>query len=464
MNAPTNPSRDHMLDKNLRRIAQNISLPTVPAAERVELWKNAAAQAWTEVPVPQQRSRLLKLWPLFTSAAAAAGIALAAFAILANPRPVSADTIFKSFRAVLGGPLTIRLDAIGFESVGVSGQIMSDADAAGRPRRYSEIHTILKSNNPQWADLDAVTVLNETPEQTWIFVRGAGGQTPEGLGPDGRYHVKVVEQYYAGQLPEFMRANALQLGSVPLGLAFSHDGSSVNYSFREPERQYLNSLLDLAQHIADAQDADDLIGRLQKAAGEVRVQPAERCWRLRAAAFQPNVLFPELDLKLADIDLPGVLDQVALQIEFVDPGVRYYTTAGEEPLHKLHLFVDQSALKAMAREAESADEFATRVRPLAREVTVSPGSHGGTAVRITGYDWKLDTCDRDRLRQLGTEIVPGIELLIEYDPQTSSIRWAEFRNLTPTGGTIRLQPGPAQLDPALLDPNHWITENTIVYD
>lgn len=294
--------------------------------------------------------------------------------------------------------------------------------------------------------------------EAWLW------QVAQGLGPDGRYHVKVVELYYAGQLPQYIQANALELGGVPLELGFSQDGSSVKYSFREPERKYLCSLVELARHIADAQNADDLTGRLQSAAGHVRVEAAEQGWRLRAAAFQPSVLFPELDLSVPDLDLPRVLDQVAFEIEFVEPGCRYYTFSGGEPLKKLHISVDQSALTALADETKSADEFAARVRPLTRAVTVSPGSHGGTAVRIVGYDWKLDTSERDRLRQIATEIVPGIELLIEYDPETNAVRWAEFRNLSPTGGSIRLEPGAVELDPASLDPKHWITEETMVYE
>ncbi|MBP9027514.1 MAG: hypothetical protein KBH81_15375, partial [Phycisphaerae bacterium] len=99
MSAPKNPSRDQMLDENLQRIARSISLPAAPPPERIHAWKNAAIEPWTDVRVPQKRHRLFRLWPLFTGAAAAAGIVLAVFVILASPRPVSAETIFNSLRA-----------------------------------------------------------------------------------------------------------------------------------------------------------------------------------------------------------------------------------------------------------------------------------------------------------------------------------------------------------------------------
>jgi hypothetical protein len=472
MNAPNRSSRDQMLDQNLRRIAANVSLPTAPTSERIAAWKATGAEAWSDFHLPRRRPRLLRLWPLVTSAAAAAGIALAAFVILANPRPVSAETIFNSFRAVLGGPFSIDLDDIGFEDVSVSGQIVKDVDSAGMDHRYSEIHAVLKSSNPEWADLESVDVLNEAPDQGWMFSSGSGGATPQERGPDGRYHVKVVELFYGGKLPEFIRAKALYLEDVPWGLGFNCKGSGVAYTFKGPERRYLCSLVELTEHIADAQSPDDLIDRVKNAAGSVRVEPAEGGWRLRAGAFQPSVLFPELDLSLPDADLASILGQVTYEVEFVGglspDGVgsisEYFKTTGDEELQKLHISLDWPALKGLAGEAKTAAEYAARVRPLAREVTIVPGSHGGTAVRVRGCEWKLNTSERDRLRQLGTEILPRVELLIDYDARTNSMRWAEFRNLTPGGGTIRLEPGAAHLDPALLDPKHWITENTIVFE
>lgn len=463
MSAPKNPSRDQMLDENLQRIARSISLPAAPPPERIHAWKNAAIEPWTDVRVPQKRHRLFRLWPLFTGAAAAAGIVLAVFVILASPRPVSAETIFNSLRAVLSGPVSITLD-IGFEGVTLSGRIVKDVDASGASRSYSEIHAVLKSDNPEWSDLESVTVVNEAGEQSWMFSRGSGGATPEERGPDGRYHVTPIELCYIGRLPEFVRAKALHL-NVPSELAFGRNDSFVSYEFDAIDQRYLCSLMELTEDIADSQNLDDLIERVKSAAGDVRVEAVGRDWRLRASAYQPSALFPELDLSLPDADLASILDHFTLEIEVIRSvaprGMSIYLKpSGDEPLRKLHIAVNTLDLFKLAHDFPVAEEFAEKVRPLAREVTIVPGSHGGTAVRIKGYDWKLNTSQRDRLRQIGTEIVRGIELLIDYDGQSGSVRWAEFRNLTPAGGTIRLQPGAIELDPAVLDPKHWITDAT----
>jgi len=467
MSAPKNPSRDQMLDENLQRIARSISLPAAPPPERIHAWKNAAIEPWTDVRVPQKRHRLFRLWPLFTGAAAAAGIVLAVFVILASPRPVSAETIFNSLRAVLSGPVSITLD-IGFEGVTLSGRIVKDVDASGASRSYSEIHAVLKSDNPEWSDLESVTVVNDAADQSWMFSRGSGGCGPQGRGPDGRYHVTPAELCYIGRLPEFVRAKALHLDGVP-SVGFGKDGSAVSYRFDGPERRYLCSLMELTEGIANSTNLDDLIERVKSAACDVRVEAAGRGWRLRASAYQPSALFPELDLSLPDADLASILDRFTHQIEFVgslalEGRSLYFQNSGDELLQKLHIAVDTSDLYRLAQECEVAEEFAEKVRPRAREVMILPGSHGGTAVRISGYDWQLDTSARDRLRQIGTEIVPGIELLIDYDGQSGSVRWAEFRNLTPAGGTIRLQPGAIELDPAVLDPKHWITDATEIYE
>jgi hypothetical protein len=459
MNAPKNDSRDQILHENLRRIAQQISLPARSAEVR-RAGRAAGAQPRNEAGAARRKGRLIKLWPFLTSAVTAAGI-MAAVVILANPRSVSAETIFRSLRAVLGGPLSVRLDNISFGGVSANGRIRTGGEAVGAPGYYSEIHLVLKADNPQWSDMDVVTVLNDAPERSWLFVRGAGGEAPQAMGADGLYHVKLTEQYYAGRLPEFLRTNILDLSSVPAELSFGQSGSWARYVFGEPERKYLRSVLELAQHIGEAADAEELIGRLRTAAGQVQVEAAERGCRLRATAFRPAALFPELDLNVADLDV-SVLSGVSYSVEFVDPGSRYYTLGGAERLRPFRVSIDTSALRALADEASSAEAFARRAEALAREVTVERGTHGGSVVRVSGCDWKIDASERERIREIATQIIPGIELIINYDPQANSVSWAEFRNLTLNTGSIRFEPASTDLE-AARDPNQWITEDTLKY-
>ena len=160
---------DRNWDHGLSAAAARISVPPPADEARQARWRNPSASQPNRA-TPRARGRRGLIIGCLTTGALAAAIALFALWGPGAATPVSAQMVLTQFREALSGALTIQLEGIDLGTSLIHGDIILDrkgpkSDPA-TDTMYSEVHILLKADNPQWNDLDSVVIYCKAPSAT----------------------------------------------------------------------------------------------------------------------------------------------------------------------------------------------------------------------------------------------------------------------------------------------------------
>ena len=462
---------DAFRHRNLERMGRELTLPAEPDAQREERWKLSRPPASQTGPSRTVRFvQRHKPMALLTGGAAAAAVTFAVWLGVGGSTPVSAATILHHFKMALTEAVTIRIEGVDLGNVTIDGEIIFDR-ATGEPNEktdtfYSELHVVLKADNPDWNDLDGAIVVCQSPTQAWVYCRGNGGS---GGGLFAPRRVRPTEYLAKGtNWPGFVKDPLGHFGAMPLQLTFYSWNSRVRYRFLAPQRAYVRQLLHFLLDLSSAETVEGLIAELQAAAGRTSVTRVdETTWVMHASNFgrigslePPQPKMPDVEALLKDVVWELNYDVHSRSI------VGWSTTGGgTAELSKLGIGVDQVKLSELDLPTESADALIKYFEDTARKVEVDRSSWlGRWKIRVTGYPLPLETSGRDWAVEIMPKLMRGMELSVYFDAEAGTVRRAEFRNIASPGSRITLELGQVKLDPARLEPDRWVTEYTTIYE
>jgi hypothetical protein len=373
---------------------------------------------------------------------------------------VTAATIFGSLKAAVADSLTIRLEGIDLETVDVHGEIILDRAEPGAAddARYAEVHVLMKADNPEWDDLDAVLVISETPTESWQFCRGNGGSCCE----EDRA-VTPTEYFMDGHGWEDFAARPLDdFSAMPLALGFGQGDSTVNYRFSVPQRDLVDELLRLLLEMSDPATSDATIDDLQRWATETGIERIdERTYRLYASKFER---LGEWELSQPRLDEAGVLlKDVVWELRFDKADRRFIgwilgsTPAGWDELN--------AAIKVKAAERqlpfESFDALIAHLGSVAEDVVVDDSGDDELIVRVTGYPFDVVVPSGVKWqRGFMQTLFESLTLSILYDAEAGRVLDAEFRGIGPADGRVVLEIGAADVPAERSKPDYWLTPRT----
>lgn len=168
---------DQQIDRNLRRIAEHLDLPDVPAS--LTNWKPGRAAC--AAPVQHKKGNWIMRHARFLTAAGsavAAMIAIAMFIVLAPSSRVEAATILKSFRSTLLDGFQLSLTNIEEDGIHVDGQmvLVFQPGAATDPDRkleslYVDAHIQADETNEDIPGVDMSTTVSFSEPSQWVYLK-----------------------------------------------------------------------------------------------------------------------------------------------------------------------------------------------------------------------------------------------------------------------------------------------------
>jgi hypothetical protein len=455
---PDRDQRDMQRHRNLVRIGRVIDLPTADAARRAR-WQETApamdAHTKTKGHGIMQRHRRLAL----ATTSLAAAIVLALCLPIGQTARVSAAQIFQGFATALSRSVAIEIEELDFGDVQIDGQILIDRSAAATGEtRYAEVHVLLRSENPEWNDLDAVLAMFATPTDAWQFCRGNGGWvagTPE-VHPTSHLNTGFAWDAFAAQpLAGF--------GSMPSALEFSVDGDTTRYRFTREQRVVTEALLGFLLELSTPGTAEQVVRDLHAAARDVTVESVDANTHiLRASGFARLGEF-ELVAPVAP-DVAELVRKTKWKLAY-DPttgAVRSWSTRPPPELYDtgVGLVVDPEALDLPWQDAEA---LVAAFEARAVDVKVDERSATAWDIIVAGYPFETSTAGLDWLAAYLAGLQESLTLEVVYDAPTASVQSAVLRGFGGADGCVRLRCGPVQIDPAWRDPGRWVTPETMRY-
>ena len=454
---------DTFRQRNLEHIGRVLSLPPQADAQRQARWQSATLK--TDWSLTDKGVRLMKAHKRFaflTSGAAAAAIALVVWLGAGNSTPVSAASIFNDFKAAVQKALSIRMEGIDLGTVSVNGEMVLNRspDEAADDTMYAEVHVLLKADNPEWNDLDAVIVICQTPDAAWQYCRGNGGSSA------GDQHVEPTEYLVKGEAwSDFVEQPLEHFGSMPSALGFSNAQSGVTYRFTEHQRRFVERLLRFLMDICRADNGNELIDGLRFNAERIEIeQTADGGHTLRV--FGPDLLGTYAD---ADAELPDFeprLDNVVWNLNYdtADRSIIWWSTSnvpGE--FSEFGVGLDTGSAEDRL-PAESLDALLGHFESEAHEVKAEQTGETVWSIRVVGYPFSLDKSSREWWKRNRRMLIENMTLSIHYDAKAGAVTRAEFQGVGCPDGRIILELGRVELDPERLSPDYWITERTRIDD
>lgn len=443
--------------RNLEHLAAVRPLPARADAERQARWRSVLPPSDpSKAPkTPLLMTRYLR-FALATSGVAAA-IALIAWLSVGHVSAVSAATILTDFKNALGKSLAIRIEGLDLGSVALRGDILLDRAGPGAAdsAQYAEVHVVLKSDNPEWENVDTVLVMCQTPGKTWQFVRGdsAAGWRPGQIVPS--------ETLVRGRAwRDFVSMPLDKFDPIPLQMDFDYNDSKANYNFHAQQRMLVEQLLRLLLELCEAETAEQVVEDLRQSAGSVHVEQVDpTTYVLRASQFRR---LGSLDLGEPQVpDVSELVKQYVMEVRYDSTQRRIVGRSGwnRPRLWETGVRIDWD-LRKLDLPVEDPEQLVAHFRARAMDVQVDRRGDGQWIIRVTGYPFPLDTSGFEWLGEFVTRLRASLTLSIYYDAPTHAVRRAEFHGLGSPDGRITLDLGPVQIDPERLRAEHWITPRT----
>lgn len=421
-------------------------------------------------------------WAWLSSGLAAT---LVAFFWLALPAPsVSAQTLLSEFQRAIAQGLTMNLRDIDLGSVRIDGRILinqlSPVPDAQTDALFSELHVKLIAGNPEWEDIDGVSVVCQTPDAAWRYCRGNGGSATDAAvavngerinnpsAPAAKRRVTPTSYFVEKpQVDELMWNLLGEFGGMPIKLTFHGGGSSVDYQFPLVQREYVRALNVFLMQLASPAGAERLLAALREDCPDAQVErgPDRGAWilrvpnlaRSRALAQLPHAVpLPDLDSFLRDFEISLTYDARARHITEMTWGElpKELTQAGLWPSIQTFNSMPADAPAALQLPLQSAEALHDHLRQHAKSVAVTMKSGSRTAFRVKGLPLPFDTSAYAWVSQLD-ELSAGLELRVYYDADSKTVRRAELLHVAGPGGRIEIELGPVMIDAALIDPQRY---------
>lgn len=451
--------KDAVRHQNMLRIGDACSPLARADEERQARWQQATLNNEIQNPhegVPFMKRR--KNIAFVTSGAVAAAAALAVWFGTLGAGAVSANTILENFKAALGRKLTINIHDIDLNDVDVSGEIILDRQGAwlteATDTLYSEIHVMLKADNPDWDDIDAAIVVCQSPETAWTYCRGNGGSGPGFLG--GK-RVTVSDYLIKGhRWQTFLEKPLGAFGAMPLALSFGSGDSQVQYRFSKPQRQFVQQLLDfLLLDLGNAESAGRVIDELKLAAGNIVIEKQDDATSVLHATDiqQIGALRLPAPIELPDIDAIAKVHVTTLTYDSNCRCIVGASWSAPESLRNLGVSI---SIEEPEGNFDSADSLIRELN--ATYEVVGSEKKAGTQwdIEVKGLPITLDTSSIQWVEKSLPGLLKNLELRIFFNTKTGEVHRAEFSGIGPKQGTITLDMGKADLDPTRLKWDGWI--------
>lgn len=454
MNEACDPN-DRQRHRNLQRIGQLLDLPERADASRRARWQEGMPADRVDPTAKgvtfMQRHRAFA-W--VTSGALAAALLLAAY-LAVGPFPrVSAATIFQDFAKALSQSLAINIEDVDFGNVKIDGEILINrSQSPAGETRYAEVHALMRADNPEWNDLDAVIVICETPDRAWQYCRGNGGA-------GGIREKEVIPTAY--YLPEqgwrkFAEEPLDSFGSMPLALGYGDGDSNVSYRFTREQRTVTEAVLRFLLELGCGnRTTSELAADLEAAATEVNIERgADRTFVLTASGFT----------RLGDfvLDPPEVPDVAHLIRQFrwelqynpTTGGVIGWSTNPPPGLYGTGVGLVTDA-KALGLPLADPEKLVAHLKERAERVEIQRESETRWVLDVTGYPFPTSTTGLDWLGEYVLQLRESLVLEVVYDAGAGSVESAEFRGFTGLDSRVRLNIGEGEIEPSRLEPDGWL--------
>jgi len=423
----------------------------------------------------------VKQHPRLVIFGAAAAIALVVGGIgLEKSGRVSADDVFAHLKTALKRSVSMRIEGVDLGNAAIHGEIILNKPTRWDTENdyYSEIHVLLKADNPEWNDLDAVGVVCQTPRRAWRYCRGNGGIESDALISGRRLNVTPTEEFHGNV--DFV-SNWIAFGADPAGvfspmpLVLSFDRrqgekiDQVKYTFPTVQRRFVRNLTRFLVSLSDAQTTDALIDELRRATAHLKIEKigADQ-WVLHANGIgQLEALALVLP---SDDSIATALKSLIWEFTYDDAAGRITSSAfGERPAllrdvdfqHDWNAFLtpDEQSLGIWKVEPWKGplNEVAERLSTVCGVVTRRPGpAQGQTILRMTGVPVTLDEAALSWARR-AQEQMQKMQLSVYFGGPDKSVTSVEINHVASASGKIILTVGEKPLGEDRLNPARWTT-------
>ncbi|MBK8916122.1 MAG: hypothetical protein IPM64_16255 [Phycisphaerales bacterium] len=482
--------RDLIRDENLRRIGATVQLPAPPDAARRARWRGATDSAATDsASSSTERAKgASHMRRNFGFAWIGSGLAaaLAVFCWLALPvQRVSAQTVLAELHRAVAQGMTMTLRGIHLGFVRIDGRILIDqlgpAADAQTDALFSELNVRLLSDNPDWEDIDGLSVICQTPAAAWRYCRGNGGSASlspvrlmdaliDAVGAKTLRKPRVTPTSYFTDQPRDNEPfwNLLgDFGAMPVALSFGDERGSVRYQFPLVQRQYVQALNTFLLQLASPKSSGMLLAALQQDCPDAAVEPspAKGQWvlrvpnlaRSRALKLLPrSVQLPDMEAFLRDYEITFTYDAKERRIVEMSWGSlpAEMTQAGIWPALNSLMDLPANAPEALKLPMESAEALLDHLHKHAASAAAEAIGGGRTLFRVKGLPLPFDTSASEWVAQLD-EMNAQLELLVHYDADSKSVQRAELRNVAGPAGVIEIEIGNVVIDEALTNPQRY---------
>lgn len=451
---------DAMRDQNLRRMAQVLRLPERPDAARQERWQQVQIE---QEPIPQHTRRwFMHQHPriAFWTTAAAAAIAVIVVGLgFGHTERVSADQVFANLKLALRKSLAMRLEGIDLGNASIRGEIImnrSKTGSDGGNEHYSELHVLLKASNHDWNDIDAVSVVCQTPAASWHFCRGNAGTISMTDHVLGRSRVTPTDYFLnRADWKAYLRDPIGAFGQMPLSMSFKTDDSEVDYSLPLAQRAFVRKVSLFMVGLGDSGSADMIVEQLRKATLTPEIeQIGPDAWVLRTGSLSQVpalIMATPNDREIADASRELIWDFVYDERQSKITGHKF--DAKPEALSDVEFEIDWSAFEP---HDGSLDEVAARLAAVCTRVEriAGPGS-GETILRTIGVPIKINSKAVEWVRKTMAQLQSDMELHVHFGGKEQAVSSIEIRNIAGPSGRMILTVGETPLGEGRLNPERW---------
>lgn len=180
-------NEDLILDRNLRALGRQLTLPHVPTREQKQSWKHRESDGGL---IAEHRNgatnklgntlmKKYRMWTVTGSAIAATIAISAAIWMIPGQTPVNAATIFQSLREATTRGLNVWIDHVKQDGLEIDGRVQvsfdRSGDAAAGQRSdevgFAELRILANEAHPRVPGLDLEVALSTSPGQEWLFLK-----------------------------------------------------------------------------------------------------------------------------------------------------------------------------------------------------------------------------------------------------------------------------------------------------
>ena len=434
-------NEDLILDRNLRGLGRQLTMPAEPTREQERSWKHRGVAsgriAGRRDRATFERGKMLmkrhRIWTV-TGSAVAATIALsAAIWIMPGQTPVSATTIFQSLREATTRGLSVWIDHVRQDGIEVDGRLLMAFVSDGGPddagateglrfdeHAYVELRILADEDHPHVPGLDLELALSASPQQEWLYFRIH--QVPADL---------MAEEPFLGLLASYAKSGVLLEMEGLMRHERKKDDAPVDRAPADDDSANRRQCFDFGIKLDSGSKASGANASLD----DSEDSSSESCLSPR---FKFKTMFGGVEQESASDDAAGARRTHEVDVESLMRATEILESffRGEMTPEQLTAVIDWIESSAGS---------------------VSIDEQDGGVYLLTARDFDLSDLpiDDDSAAE-----VAQIELEISYRKDTG-IQWAALRNVGDGNGSIRFELTDFEIDDALLDRERFTQDENV---